>query len=109
MIFYSEEAKNASPEGQMRLILRLHLCHFGDDGGGADFSGFIKYHGDGGPFVDLVAELLDTFDAQNPRWPFHDWPAVDPQFKDLVGKMICLDPLRRITARAALQHPWFAE
>ncbi|KAL8383698.1 hypothetical protein RB595_010751 [Gaeumannomyces hyphopodioides] len=101
----------ASPEELMRLSLRLHLCHFGDDA--ADLSGFIKYHGDGGPFVDLVFELLGTFDDQNPRLPFHLFtgPAVEPspQFLDLVGKMVCLDPLRRITAREALQHPWFAE
>ncbi|GAB1319190.1 hypothetical protein MFIFM68171_09400 [Madurella fahalii] len=27
---------------------------------------------------------------------------------DLVCKMTCMDPSRRITARKALQHPWFA-
>jgi serine/threonine protein kinase len=109
MIFYSHEAKHASLDEQARLILRLHVSHFGDADGGADFAGFIEYHGEESQFAHLVVGLLETFNEQSPRWPFHDWPDVDPQFKDLISKMVCLDPSRRITAREALQHPWFDE
>ena len=33
-------------------------------------------------------------------------PAVSPALKDLVAKMLCKDPARRITLPAVMQHPW---
>lgn len=32
---------------------------------------------------------------------------MEPEFRDLNGRMTSLDPRRRITARQALQHCWF--
>lgn len=41
--------------------------------------------------------------------PFSHWPNVtDGEFKDLIGRMTSLDPLRRATAHEMLEHPWFA-
>jgi serine/threonine protein kinase len=34
---------------------------------------------------------------------------VEPEFRDLIVKMTNLDPTMRITARQALEHPWFKE
>ncbi|KAI1752906.1 kinase-like domain-containing protein [Xylaria castorea] len=74
-----------------------------------DFEGFIAFHGgEDKPFVERIKELCKTFTEEKPRLPFGRWQQMDPQFRDLVCKMTCMDPLRRITARKALQHPWFA-
>ncbi|AEO71048.1 uncharacterized protein THITE_2123010 [Thermothielavioides terrestris NRRL 8126] len=108
MVFFSDEANRASPEQQADLILRRHLSFFASEM--EDFEGFIAYHGgDDNPFVKRLKELLCTFSEKEPRLPFGRWQQVDPQFRDLICKMTCMDPLRRITAREALQHPWFAE
>ncbi|KAK4143617.1 kinase-like domain-containing protein [Dichotomopilus funicola] len=89
-------------------ILRNHLSYFG--GETEDFEGFVRYHGgDDNPFVQRVKDLLSTFNEERPREPFSGWTWVDPRFRDLICKMTCMDPLRRITAREALGHPWFAE
>ncbi|KAI1114990.1 kinase-like protein [Nemania sp. NC0429] len=107
MVFFSDEAKRASPEKQAELILRRHLSFFASDI--EDFEGFIAYHGgDDNPFVKRLKELLCTFNEEKPRLPFGRWPQVDPLFRDLVCKMTCMDPSRRITAWKALRHPWFA-
>ncbi|KAK4033837.1 kinase-like domain-containing protein [Parachaetomium inaequale] len=108
MVFFSEEANRASPEEQAELILRRHLSYFASEM--EDFEGFIAYQGgDDNPFVKRLKELLCTFSEEQPRLPFGRWQQVDPQFRDLICKMTCMDPSRRITAQEALQHPWFAE
>ncbi|KAI0818037.1 kinase-like protein [Xylaria sp. FL0064] len=107
MVFFSDKANHASPEEQAKLILCRHLSFFASDE--EDFEGFIAYHGgEDNPFVERIKELCKTFTKEKPRLPFGRWQQVDPQFRDLVCKMTCMDPLRRITARKALQHPWFA-
>ncbi|MBA0679108.1 hypothetical protein Goari_010903 [Gossypium aridum] len=37
------------------------------------------------------------------------WPAISPQAKDLVTKMLNLDPKQRLTAQQVLNHPWIKE
>jgi serine/threonine protein kinase len=107
MVLFSDEANRASPEEQADLVLRKHLSFFTSDM--EDFEGFITYHGgDENPFVKHLKELLCTFSEEDPRLPFERWQQLDPQFRHLVCKMTCMDPARRITARKALQHPWFA-
>ncbi|KAI3321872.1 kinase-like protein [Xylariaceae sp. AK1471] len=107
MVFFSDKANRASPEEQAKLILSHHLSFFTSDE--EDFRSFIAYHGgEDSPFIERIKELCKTFNEEKPRLPFSRWQQVDPQFRDLVCKMTCLDPLRRITARKALQHPWFA-
>ncbi len=108
MVFFSEEANRASPEEQPELILRRHLSYFASEM--EDFEGFVAYlGGDDKPFVKRLKKLLCTFTEEDPRLPFGWWKQVDPQFRDLICKMTYMNPTRRITAREALQHPWFAE
>lgn len=108
MVFFSDEASRASPEQQVELILRRHVSYFAREV--EDFEGFIAYHGgDSEPIVRLLEHFLCTFDEEDPRLPFDRWQQIDPQFRDLICKMTCMDPLRRITAREALRHPWLAE
>lgn len=107
MVFFSDEANEA--EDPSDRILRLHVSHFVNEID--DFGGFIEYHGgEEDPFAQRFIELLTTFNSGQgkKRAPFSRWHPVDPQFKNLVSKMTCLDPLRRITAREALRHPWFS-
>ncbi|CAH9080830.1 unnamed protein product [Cuscuta epithymum] len=37
------------------------------------------------------------------------WPSISPSAKDLIRKMLTMDPKKRITAAAALEHPWLKE
>lgn len=102
-MFFSEAANRTSPEEQADLMLRQHLSLFANDL--ADFEGFISYHGGyDNPFVRHFKKLLCIFSEEEPRLPFERWQQVDPQFRDLVCKMTCMDPSRRITARKALEH-----
>ncbi|KAL2185840.1 kinase-like protein [Thermothelomyces heterothallicus CBS 203.75] len=107
MVFFSDEANKAEDPSDM--ILKLNVSHFAYDLD--DFGGCIEYHGgEDDPFVQRVLGLLSLFDGTGKkRRPFNRWYPVDPQFKDLISKMTCLDPRRRITAREALKHPWFSE
>jgi serine/threonine protein kinase len=42
--------------------------------------------------------------------PFSEWPeVVDPAFTDLIRGLTNLDPTKRLTARQALEHPWFMD
>ncbi|KAI1291253.1 kinase-like protein [Xylaria venustula] len=106
MVFFSDKANRASPEEQANLILSRHLSFFASNE--QDFEGFIAYHQENNPFVERIKELCKTFTEEKLRLPFGRWQQIDPQFRDLVCKMTCINPLRRITARKALQHPWFA-
>ncbi|OIW04179.1 hypothetical protein TanjilG_00739 [Lupinus angustifolius] len=37
------------------------------------------------------------------------WPSISPQAKDLVRKMLNMDPKQRLTAYQVLNHPWIKE
>ncbi|KAI5926593.1 kinase-like protein [Camillea tinctor] len=106
IVLYTDKAYHASPEEQKKLILTRHLSFFISTP--EDLKGFVKYHGENVPFLQCTLEIFNSFSDENPRAPFGGWQQLDPQFRDLICKMTCLDPLRRITAREALQHPWFA-
>ncbi|KAF1001448.1 hypothetical protein AG4045_016518 [Apium graveolens] len=56
---------------------------------------------------------LPDFKSSFPRWPSKELGNVIPNL-DLAGlnllkKMLCLDPSRRITARSALEHEYFKD
>ncbi len=70
-----------------------------------------QHIGEGNPFYESVIAIvndlppsLETAD----RLPSESWDDVGPIFRDLVVKMTRLDPALRITAREALDHPWFS-
>ncbi|VFQ63187.1 unnamed protein product [Cuscuta campestris] len=37
------------------------------------------------------------------------WPSISSDAKDLITKMLCMEPKKRITAAQALEHPWLKE
>ena len=87
-------------------VLRRHISYFGDEEG---FHCLLSHVGQDDPFFERLVALAGDFDSERPRKPFKYWHYVDGEFQDLVGKMTNLDPKRRITAREALQHPWFRD
>ena len=42
-------------------------------------------------------------------YEFHEefWSGVSPEAKDLIAKLLVVNPLERLTATQALHHPWF--
>ncbi|GJX72164.1 cell division control protein 2 homolog A isoform X1 [Tanacetum coccineum] len=56
---------------------------------------------------------LPDFKSAFPKWSSKDLASVVPNLEktglDLLRKMLCLDPSRRVTARAALEHEYFKD
>lgn len=36
-----------------------------------------------------------------------DWKNYSPECKDLLQHLLCMDPIKRYSAKEALAHPWF--
>ncbi|EER45640.1 conserved hypothetical protein [Histoplasma capsulatum var. duboisii H88] len=89
-----------------RYVLRRHISYFADEQG---FTGLLEHIGESNPFHGRLITLAGDFTSESPREPFESWKYVEPEFRDLVGKMTNLDPTRRITARQALEHCWFSQ
>ncbi|KKK22217.1 hypothetical protein ARAM_003249 [Aspergillus rambellii] len=89
-----------------RHILCRHISYFADEDG---LNGLLGHIGEENPFYERLLDLANSFGHGNPRQPFQHWSYVEPELRDLVGKMTHLDPTKRITAREALQHQWFSE
>ncbi|KZF25497.1 kinase-like protein [Xylona heveae TC161] len=89
-----------------RYILRRHISYFADNDG---LNGLLDHIGEENPFHKRLIELAGDFSPQDPRQPFEYWHFVDPDLRNLVGKMTSLDPTKRISAREALQHRWFSK
>ncbi|PIN07675.1 Ca2+/calmodulin-dependent protein kinase, EF-Hand protein superfamily [Handroanthus impetiginosus] len=54
---------------------------------------------------DIFEEILKGHvDLQTPPWP-----SISNGAKDLIKKMLTMDPKKRITAAEALEHPWLKE
>lgn len=49
------------------------------------------------------AQCRDTFAL---KFPKKHWSAVSSQAQDLIRALLAFDPMSRLTARSALQHPW---
>lgn len=89
-----------------RHILRKQVDTFGDEDG---FNGLLQWIGEENPFFNRLINIAESFNSANTRKPLSLWRGIDDEFRDLVCKMTNLDPERRITAREALEHPWFAQ
>jgi serine/threonine protein kinase len=59
------------------------------------------------PFSDRnTAKLQMSIRKGNYQLPDADWKNVSAEAKDFVKKCLTLDPKQRLTAKAALEHPW---
>lgn len=86
-------------------VLERQISYFADAQSLAEFLEFI---GDS-PWAEIFAVTRDGFNAENPRKPFSLWEGVNPDLKDLVAGLTDFNPMRRFTAREALDHPWFKD
>ena len=88
-----------------KLTVKRLLSHFADRPG---VIGLLEHLDDSvAPWRDLVLAVVPEFTTTDPRKPFSMWENVDECFRDVITKMMSLDPARRITARETLEHPWF--
>lgn len=86
-------------------ILRRHISFFADEDG---FQGLLGHIGEENVFFERLIALAGDFGPGKRRKPFAFWQYADAELRDLVVKMTNLDPARRITAKEALEHPWFS-
>ncbi|WOG82821.1 hypothetical protein DCAR_0101989 [Daucus carota subsp. sativus] len=59
------------------------------------------------PFYgDSPAEIFEKVLRGNLRFPSRNFRSVSSEAKDLLRKMLCKDPSRRLSADQVLRHPW---
>lgn len=87
------------PLGVLKLMYDI-FGSFNDD----VLPGYKKF-----PNSNLISNLpekkgfgLIEYIKQNKRFDFED-----ENFYDLISKMLCIDPTKRISAKKCLEHPWF--
>lgn len=89
-------------------IFRRHYSYFATDGD--SLKGLFRHLGDDdewfGSFLLIVNNFNET-DELRESFQHRHW--VDANSKNLIGKITNLDPSRWITAREALEHPWFQD
>ncbi|KAI4624129.1 uncharacterized protein J4E87_005628 [Alternaria ethzedia] len=73
-----------------------------------DMEGLITYLEDS-PWIGYLNFVMANFSEDYPRRPLCLWSDLDEDLKDLLTKMMSMDPKRRITASEALAHKWFAD
>ncbi|KAL3450077.1 kinase-like domain-containing protein [Aspergillus insuetus] len=105
MVFRIPDSQRNAEDSWRRILFR-HISFFGDEEG---VNGLLEHIGDENVFHQRLIDLVGTFGPENPRQPLVTWSYLDPDLRDLNGKMTRLDPTRRITAKEALEHPWFVD
>jgi ribulose-phosphate 3-epimerase len=106
-ILFRIDTEGLSEAEKERLTVKRLLSHFGD---GPGLVGLLEHLDDeSASWRDLVLVLVvvNEFTTNDPRKPYSMWSNVDECFRDVITKMMSLDPARRLTAREALEHPWF--
>ena len=84
----------------------MQMSFLGDEG---QFFGFLHHIGHN-PWTQKLVDILAAGFAREKFNPHIDeWDDVEEHFIDLIKKLMALDLSRRITAREALQHPWFKD
>ncbi|KFZ01728.1 hypothetical protein V501_09833 [Pseudogymnoascus sp. VKM F-4519 (FW-2642)] len=111
VIFALSAKEIEDPEMEpLSIILERQLSYFAEPD---TFDALLRYLGPESPWCEIFKVVRSGFNEQNRRKPFRLWkvekPGFDEDFMDLVGAMTNFDPAKRITAREALAHRWFAD
>ncbi|KXG50057.1 uncharacterized protein PGRI_060240 [Penicillium griseofulvum] len=97
-------------QGALPAFIRLQrqVSYFGDQQG---ISGLLRHISGNETNCHVLNMLWDGRTDENiPYKPFTEWPdVIDMAFKDLIGRLMNLDPAKRLTAREVLEHLWFAD
>ena len=101
MLKHTQQGALASVVGLQRQV-----SYFGDRDG---INGLLTHVGDDELSLQVLSDLYDSKDDDDHGYKhFSIWPEVeDDAFRDLVLSLMSLDPKKRITAKQALEHPWF--
>ncbi|KAI3838655.1 hypothetical protein MKW92_037326 [Papaver armeniacum] len=54
-------------------------------------------------------KILDAVVAAQLRFPSDPWEQISASAKDLISKILCLDPAKRLNAHQILDHPWMTQ
>ncbi|RMY08536.1 hypothetical protein D0868_04747 [Hortaea werneckii] len=97
-------------QGAEPLAIRLQrlVSYFGDRDG---INGLLTHVGDDETSCEILSLLWDERNADYiPYKPFVEWPEKqqDESLRDVITRLVNLDPNKRITAKEALMHPWFS-
>ncbi|KAH7094906.1 kinase-like domain-containing protein [Paraphoma chrysanthemicola] len=105
VIFAVADEELVEGEDKLAVVIERQLSYFSDP---ESLSGLL-HHLDDSPWTQIFTIIASGFNHKRPRAPFALWNGLEPEFKDLIGKMTNIDPKKRITAIVALSHPWFAD
>ena len=105
-----EDFQKHQAQGALPAMIRLQrqVSYFGEQ---EALDGLIKHVGDEEINRQILQMLWEERAEEHiPYERFSNWPDVsDASFRDLVQGMMHLDPKKRVTARQALEHPWFKD
>lgn len=106
VLLYVDEQELGEGEEVLAHVLERQISYFANE---ESLASFMKYLGDSNPWVNIFAVVRDGFNAENPRRSLTLWQGVCPELKHLLAGLTDFDPEKRLTAREALDHPWFKE
>jgi serine/threonine protein kinase len=87
------------------IVVRRQVSYFGDQEGMIG----LMMHLEDSPWIGYLNFVIANFNEDYPKESLRLWHHLDEDFKDLLMKMMSMDPKRRITAEEALAHKWFAD
>lgn len=98
----------AEGEDPVHVVLQRQMSYFGNP---ESLDELLKQLEDDSPWRQVFQDLRSRFgkDKGNPRSPVALWHDVDPDLRDLLGGLTHFNPDKRLTAKEALEHRWFAD
>ena len=58
-------------------------------------------------YAETVGEVFKIIKAGTPQFKEKGWLTISPEAKDLIVKLLEVNPKKRISSSDALKHPWF--
>ncbi|KAH6622109.1 kinase-like domain-containing protein [Boeremia exigua] len=105
-VIFAVDKKQLPADVQLEdAVIQLQISYFADLDG---VRGLVDYYGDS-HWAHYIVMVANEFTTDNPRRPFDTRRDLEPEFKDLIMRLMNVDPRRRLTAKEALAHTWFAE